>query len=384
MSENIFTINGTDIKWTQHDFPFTVASFPSPYDVDIIETNNEYDRLIASADFIIIDRNILRLYPLTQKFSGHAYEVEAIESNKNIATVTNIIDALVTSKISKGSKVLAVGGGIIQDLAACACALFRRGQPFTYLPTTTLGQLDSCVGGKCAINTSTAKNILGLFSAPASVKIPTFMLKTISTLDHRAGLSEMLRLCLTASSKALADYIELFPSIAFPGNLDSASYGTALSLSLSIKKSVVDYDEYEKDIRRSMNYGHTFGHAIEKLVHFRIPHGLAVLIGIHMANTYALDVGIMQADAYTQASYAVQLTLSRANLDLDLLSDLDASTIVEQFRYDKKGDGTSVPLILLRAPGDMCFERFYFSSSTTNLQASLEKSICDLQEWSKQ
>ena len=201
-------------------------------------------------------------------------------------TVLSLINEMIASEISKGSLVLAVGGGIIQDISACACALFRRGQPFCYLPSTSLGQLDSCVGAKCAINTDKAKNIIGLFSAPRSVIIPLFMISTMPINDHRAGLAEMLRLCLTASDSALNSYIQLFDRISNPLQLDKEAYMEALSLSLSIKKSVVDYDEYEKDVRRSMNYGHTFGHAIEKLVNFTIPHGIAVLIGMHISNTF--------------------------------------------------------------------------------------------------
>lgn len=381
MTSTTFTIDSVEITSSYAEFPFTVQSFPYPYDVAVITNVQEYFDLVSNADFIIIDKNIFRIYPLPQNFNGNIFVVDAKEENKVMDTVLSLVDSLIDHNISKGSSVLAIGGGIVQDISACACALFRRGQPFTYLPTTSLGQLDSCVGAKCAMNTSKAKNIIGLFSAPRKVIIPAFMIKSMSLNDHRAGLSEMLRLCLTASDSALDSYKTYFEHICHPDRLDLDTYSKALSLSLSIKKAVVDFDEYERNIRKSMNFGHTFGHALEKLVDFTIPHGIAVLIGMHIANHYSFITQIMDSSVFANISNHIQLTIKDVELDKSSISNIDPLHIIDQFKYDKKGDGSSVPLILIKKPGTMIFHRYSFDSDSSDLVQAISLALNDIIKW---
>ena len=378
-----FFINSTRISYLPSNFPLHINSFPNPYEVSTIDTFDKYQELLEAADFIIIDKNISDIYKLKKQGNAHVFKIEATEANKNMGTVLELIEKLIQNNISKGSNVVAVGGGIVQDITACACALFRRGQPFIYLPTTSLGQLDSCVGAKCAINKENAKNIIGLFSAPRKVIIPTFMIKTMMINDHRAGLAEMLRLCLTASDTALEMYNKLFEQIKDPSILNEIEYTKALSLSLSIKKSVVDYDEYEKDIRRSMNYGHTFGHAIEKLVDFTIPHGIAVLIGMHMANHVSYKLGSMDKNTLEKISEMISMTIRGTHLNLQKFVTINPEQIIDQFKFDKKGDGKSVPLILINKPGKMYFYRYSFDSNSEELKSSVLNAFNDIREWTK-
>jgi len=383
LEANKFTINGSVLSWSQLGLPFKVSSFPRPYCVRIIEAITDYQQIVATADFVIIDHNIANLYGISGRQEKTTFIVQPSEENKNLDTASAIIDQMIDLEISKGSKVVAVGGGIVQDLSACACALFRRGQPFTYMPTTTLGQLDSCVGAKCAVNTAKAKNILGLFSAPNEVIIPIFMIKTMPLMDHRAGLAEMLRLCLTASKTAVGVYRDLLKSIADPSTLDLPRYAEAIAVSLSIKKAVVDFDEYERDVRRSMNYGHTFGHAIEKLMNFQIPHGLGVLLGMHIANTYSTAIGIMTPLCLAELTIIIEQTARGIRLPFLESYELDPEKVITQFRYDKKGDGISVPLILIEKPGTMMFHKYDFFQSHKILAKSIKSSIDEFTSWVK-
>jgi len=376
-----FTINGSVLKSSYVDPPFIVESFPRPYQVRLMDSLDDFNRLLQVADFIIIDSNIANLYGGNIQSSSNVFIVKPTEDNKTLQIASEIIDMMIEHGISKGSNVLAVGGGIVQDLSACACALFRRGQPFTYMPTTTLGQLDSCVGAKCAVNTAKAKNILGLFSAPKEVAIPTFMVRSMPLTEHRAGLAEMLRLCLTASIDAVQIYRDLLPSIANPAALDLGAYAKAVSVSLSIKKAVVDFDEYERDVRRSMNYGHTFGHAIEKLTDFQIPHGLAVLLGMHIANTYASASGLMSLACLDKLIPIFQASAAGISLPNAISKRLNPADIISQFRYDKKGDGSSVPLILIQQPGYMVFYQYSFEQSHEILAQSIKTGIDDFFSW---
>ena len=379
--EESFTINDSELKFAVENFPFIVNSFPRKYYVRSIKSFDQYQEILNKSDFIIIDKKVESIYPIKNKKNKFIFAFEAKEDNKNMNTVLKLIDLFIKNNISKGSNVIAIGGGIVQDISACACALFRRGLPFIYMPTTTLGQLDSCVGAKCAVNTSLAKNILGLFSAPKEVIIPTFTIKTMPPLDHRAGLSEMLRLCLTASEKAINEYANLLPFILNPETLDEKKFNAALELSLSIKKSVVDFDEYEKDVRRSMNYGHTFGHAIEKLVNFKIPHGLGVLLGIHIANNFSKEKNFMNENTYLRISEIIRETLKNIEGDFKYLLEIKAIDIVDQFKFDKKGDGNSVPLILIKNPGNMIFYKYFFKEKSEEIITSIERAIEDFEKW---
>ena len=199
--------------------------------------------------------------------------------------------------------------------------------------------------------------------------------------EHRAGLSEMLRLCITASNNAIDNFQNLLPFILEPEQLDINKYKKALQLSLSIKKSVVEFDEYEKDVRRSMNYGHTFGHAIEKLSNFNIPHGLAVLLGIQIANKFSLTREFMNIYNFNKISHAVKSTLTNLKSDFSFLKKIDAKDVVEQFKYDKKGDGKSVPLILIKEPGKMIFFRYFFESNSTDIIDAINDSIENFLTW---
>ena len=130
-----------------------------------------------------------------------------------------------------------------------------------------------------------------------------------------------------------------------------------------------------------MNYGHTFGHAIEKLVNFKIPHGLGVLLGIHMANKYSLTQKLMSQDTFEKVSLPVKEIILNAKLNLQYLNKIKPEKVVEQFKYDKKGDGISVPLILIERPGKMFFYKHFFNSNSKELLLSISSAIDDFIQW---
>ena len=187
------------------------------------------------------------------------------------------MNSFVKNNVSKNNKIYAIGGGIIQDLAGYSCSVYKRGLSWTYVPTTFLGMTDSCVGGKVGINFGKAKNLAALFSAPSKVLININYLDTLSKKDLLSGLGEALRLHLTGGNYFVKQ---------FQKDIDGALKYNKKNLiniikhSLLIKKSVVEEDEYEFDIRRSMNFGHSYGHALEVLCNHSIPHGKAVTIGM--------------------------------------------------------------------------------------------------------
>ena len=258
---------------------FTVKSFPRNYEVEIINKNFNLKKKINNKDsVIIIDKKIFDIY-FSKKIikNEKIIKINAKEKFKDLNTINKILNFFVKNNVSKNNQIYAIGGGIIQDLAGYSCSIYKRGLSWIYIPTTFLGMTDSCVGGKVGINFGKAKNLAALFSAPRKVLIDINYLNTLPKNDLFSGLGEALRLHVTGG---------LYFVKKFQENIDEAmkqkrkNLINIIKLSLLIKKAVVEKDEYEFDIRRSMNFGHSYGHALEVLCNHSIPHGKAVTIGM--------------------------------------------------------------------------------------------------------
>jgi 3-dehydroquinate synthase len=243
-----------------------------------------------------------------------------------------------------------IGGGIVQDIGAFSAAMYKRGMPWTFVPTTLLAQTDSCVGGKTGLNHRSTKNLMALFSAPRHITIDTAFLETLPVEDQLSGLGESLRLAITGGP-AFID--------AFENNLhrwragDKRAMTEIISRSLSVKRAVVEKDEFETDLRRSMNYGHSIGHAIESMAEFRIPHGMAVTIGILVENELSHGRGLLSEQEKDRIFETARLIVSKsaatelANLNFDRLADL--------LRKDKKSRGNVLTLAVIESIGQIRF-----------------------------
>ena len=256
-----------------------VKSFPKNY---VVELNTSYKKIISLINeknsIIIIDKKIFSKYFSKNNIKNKKIiKIVAKEKYKNLNTVNKILNFFVKNNVSKSNKIYGIGGGIIQDLVGYSSLIYKRGLHWEYVPTTFLGMTDSCVGGKVGINFGHAKNLAALFSAPRKVIININYLKTLSNKDLLSGLGEALRLHITGGMYFVKKFKE---------NIDGAIQNKSKNLtniiknSLLIKRAVVENDEYEFDIRKSMNFGHSYGHAIEILSKHSLPHGTAVTIGM--------------------------------------------------------------------------------------------------------
>jgi 3-dehydroquinate synthase len=198
-----------------------------------------------------------------------------------------VCEFLQEANADKSSLVGVIGGGIVQDIGAYACRTFKRGLPWCYVPTTMLSMTDSCIGGKTGLNHKKYKNMMALFSAPTEVLVCTAFLETLEDGDLRSGLGETLKLCVTGGREPFSAYEKLVDS-ALARNKDALK--KLIYISLLVKKAVVENDEFEKDIRKGLNYGHSIGHALEAVCDFRIPHGIAVAMGIIIENLMFSDI----------------------------------------------------------------------------------------------
>ena len=230
--------------------------------------------------FIVTDANVAKAGHLDKLLLGRnlpIYVISPGESSKNMNTLVSIVEAMENAYLARDTVVIALGGGVVGDIAGFAAAVFKRGVRVVQIPPTTLAQADSAIGGKTGVDSSLSKNAFGCFWHPSAVYIDVATLKTLDDRQYRAGLVESVKHALIADEK----YFEFLESnldaiLRRQGDiLEQVAYQNCI-----IKAQVVEADPTEKNQRRMLNYGHTIGHAIESVSSFELLHGEAVGIGI--------------------------------------------------------------------------------------------------------
>jgi 3-dehydroquinate synthase len=358
---------------------FTVRSVPRPYRVEFPENPDPGEvaaKLVAEArhPLLLADQRVWQIHLERQRgLSAVArFLVEAKEENKGISKVLEIVEFLEEQRTSKSSMLFVVGGGIIQDLGAVAAYLYKRGIPWTFIPTTLLAQGDSGIGGKTALNHKKTKNLLALFSAPRRVVIMPEFLDTLPKDDVLSGMGEVFRLHLTGGDEFLGAFEREFP--LFSGGSKDALRKLIVA-ALSVKRAVVEHDEFEVDLRRSLNFGHSFGHALESLVDFRIPHGVAVTIGVMVENEISMRRGMLpkdQRDRLLRAAVPLVPEGSRREL-----AALRLDGILDLLRRDKKTEGNALKLVVAESIGQIRFIDLELDAPTVDLLQECVRAVVD-------
>jgi 3-dehydroquinate synthase len=323
--------------------PMTIKSHKGQYKVHFCNDGAEHlvNNLPDCNYHLIIDQRVVNLYQdQLEKALQHesVLTLEAKESAKSLERMPEYVAHLVGRKVRRNDVLIAVGGGIIQDITCFLAATLLRGVDWYFYPTTLLAQADSCIGSKSSINCGAAKNLLGTFTPPNKVIIGNDYLKTLEDKDVRSGIGEMLKVHAIAGPKEFdrisRKYNQLFS--------DSSILLHFISRSLEIKKEFIEVDEFDQGPRNIFNYGHSFGHAIEAATNFVIPHGIAVTIGLDMANWLSPQIGSGDMKHYERMHSVLAQNYSgfeEVNVPLDLFMSALAK--------DKKNVGIgSVSLIL--------------------------------------
>jgi 3-dehydroquinate synthase len=363
------------------DAGFQVASSPRPYQVDFPSGHSPAENLAREvcaqkAPLMLVDSRIQELYlgAMPELAAVPTFTVVAKEEAKDIATVLDVVDFLEKNGATKISMLFVIGGGIIQDIGAFSGAMYKRGLPWTFVPTTLLAQGDSCVGGKTALNHKKTKNLLALFSAPRRVIIDTGFLATLPQGDMLSGVGEIFRLCITGGPAFLEVFSKHLP--AFLAG-DAQATRELIATSLSAKRAIVEFDEFELDIRRSMNYGHSFGHALEALTDYRIPHGVGVTIGILVENEIAHRRGML-----TRSERDHMLALGRQIIPKDCLQAFISASlegVLDLLRRDKKTEGATLKMATLEKIGQMRFIDFVLDAKgEAELQAAVTAVLAEI------
>jgi 3-dehydroquinate synthase len=267
------------------------------------------------------------------------------ERYKTLESLSRIIDKLVAEKFHRDAAIIALGGGVIGDLAGFAAACYQRGIEFVQIPTTLLAQVDSAVGGKTAVNHPEAKNMIGAFHQPVAVLTDTDTLSTLPPRELAAGLAEVIKYGLIEDA-GFVGWLEDSMDALLNQEPDALRY--AIRRCCEIKAAIVAEDEHERGKRALLNLGHTFGHAIETLGGYgHWLHGEAVAIGITMAADLSQRLGLISASAVDRA----EILLARAGLPTEI-AGLEASSVRSAMELDKKAGSAGLRLILLHQIGE--------------------------------
>lgn len=269
------------------------------------------------------------------------------EAHKTLATVSRMLDVLVANRFGRDCTVVALGGGVVGDMAGFAAASYQRGVSYVQVPTTLLAQVDSSVGGKTGVNHPGGKNLIGAFHQPRAVIADTDTLRTLPKRELQAGLAEVIKYGLISDAPFFAWLEQHMPDL-LAGKADALAH--VIEVSCRIKAEIVGRDERELGERAYLNLGHTFGHALESATAYRKwLHGEAVGAGLMMAATMSAESGLMDASAVQR----VKRLLEAAGLPTEERS-LKPDTVLEHMRIDKKVQGGRIRLVLLRGIGS-CF-----------------------------
>jgi 3-dehydroquinate synthase len=321
--------------------PLEITSHRGPYKVifedDVIGMIGE--REPAEAHFVI-DKKVAELYgpELGEILTGRpTLLIEATEANKSLDKFTVYVEQLLKGGLKRSHILVAVGGGIIQDITCFLAATMFRGMDWRFYPTKLLAQSDSCIGSKSSINVGGTKNILGTFTPPRQVTVCLRFLSTLAETEVRSGIGEMLKVHVidgpSSFDNIAADYNELFTN--------SGIMMRYVRRSLEIKKVLVEKDEFDRGPRNIMNYGHSFGHALESATDFLIPHGIAVSLGMDMANYVAVRLNLMDRHEF-ERMHVVLATNYRGFEDIKVPLD----EFFHALTRDKKNVDARLNLIL--------------------------------------
>ncbi len=309
--------------------------------------NNSFEFVDELADmdntFVVIDSNIKKLYevqlaPLIDRDS--VFVLEAIEKNKTVYKALEITDELVKMKSKRDTKLIAIGGGIVQDVCCFIATVLYRGISWYFIPTTLLAQADSCIGSKSSINYKKFKNLIGTFYPPAAIWVNMQFMDTLVEKEYFSGLGEVIKCSIMLGKTSFYESLGRMNAIL---KRDYEVLSLETQKALAFKKSVIEVDEFDKGYRNIMNFGHTFGHAIESSSEFLVPHGQGVSCGIMIANELSVARGLL-SEKYRDD---IRETLLRIiNIELINPEFIEFGRLLSYMRKDKKYQGDRNTYIL--------------------------------------
>lgn len=273
-------------------------------------------------------------------------EVAEGENSKSFSTLNELAGSLAQKRFGRGDLIIALGGGVILDLAGFLASIYMRGIRYISIPTTLLAQADVCVGGKVAVNHAGGRNLLGNFHHPEMVLVDPNFLKSLDERDLKSGLAEVVKAGIIGD-ETLFQLCETRLDDVLRHTMDQ--WDEIITRALRVKKRIIEKDEKEKDLRMTLNLGHTLGHALEAATHFRLlRHGEAVALGMHAAALIARHRGLLSPRGLGRIRSVISTLLPD-----NAWKTTPNTTILDAMKLDKKKRFDRVPFILPKQVGEV-------------------------------
>ncbi len=286
---------------------------------------------------VITDSNVHSLYAnrLEDQFEPHTIDILTIpagETSKTREMWATLTDRMLMSGFGRDSAIVALGGGVVGDLAGFVAATYMRGIPVVQIPTTLLAMVDASIGGKTGIDTPAGKNLVGAFHHPAGVLVDPQVLKTLPLREFRAGIAELIKYGAIVDEAYFAEVKAALPDLLSAKGRDSDRLRSIIVRSIEIKSDIVSRDERENGLRKVLNFGHTIGHAVELISGYSLLHGEAVAIGMALEAAVAERIGLARAGTAGEITRVLEL----AGLPTTLPPSVHLDAVIEAMRSDKK------------------------------------------------
>jgi 3-dehydroquinate synthase len=313
---------------------FKVQSSLAEYTVNIDDVEDSVTPVINDRDdsIILIDSNVLDLYAFRPKCRYIA--IDAIEENKTLDQVQKTILDLKKTGCTRDTSIIAIGGGIIQDLSTFIASIYMRGLTWEYHPTTLLSMVDSAIGGKSSLNIGSTKNLVGNYYPPQLIKINANYCKTLAKNEMISGIFEAIKITYVSGDNTFNEFLQTYRSIMIGSTYNIQAINQIITLSLLSKKKIIQKDEFDKKERKLLNFGHTFGHAIESATSYKINHGISVGLGILVSgHLYRKYYNQEPPESYCLLEKCIRSMMSNINSEFP---HFDINTATNSFASDKK------------------------------------------------
>lgn len=329
-------------------------------------------RSYPEALFIVDDKLLDRLPESTTRVLA----VEASETTKTLEVMPDYIHRMRELGTNRETHLVVIGGGTIQDMATFLASIYMRGLSWTYFPSTVLAMVDSCIGGKSSVNVLGYKNLIGNFHPPRDIVID---LDLISSLDREmvvGGLFEAVKICFAHGPERFRQYLRLAPE----ASMSPAALLLIVELSLLTKKWFIEIDEFDEKERLLLNFGHTFGHAIEGATDFAVSHGISVGVGMLAACIFVERQGILAREGVENVMTLRQHILTMLGIGADPViarpPRIDIDVVLQKFEYDKKHQTAAYRLVLPDSDGSLVLRSVPRNAETRNaIRATYQEAI---------
>lgn len=335
--------------------PIIISSSLKKYKVNFTKINSEsLSKICKSNDIVIIDKYVKEIFFEEVNMKNIKFiPINANERAKDYSEISKVIKKILKIGIKKNNNLIAIGGGITQDISSFIASILFRGIKWKFIPTTLLAQGDSCIGGKTSINFQGYKNQLGNFYPPDQIYIDTKFILGLKNSDLYSGVGEMAHYFFVDSKKMYNFFQDKYEKALIR---DTNAINVLVYNALQIKKKFIEKDEFDQKERLILNYGHTYGHAIETSSNYKLPHGISVSYGMDISNFVSYRLGFIDKNLFYQMRNCLKKIYKRK-----LPKNINTKSLVDALRKDKKNIDSNLRFIATKGLGKMFIHKIPFN-----------------------